>query len=150
MRGLRLGTVVAIGPICGVVAAFTMLLTVAIPSGLLAARSFFLMGAGPILWVVSTTTLRQTVTPRDLLGRVSAINSLAYGAHPLGAAIGALVGGLLGAPACLALAALGFLLRPRSSCARQRFTSSGSRTRPDPLTHFASGRGLPLLHRGSA
>jgi predicted MFS family arabinose efflux permease len=150
MRGLRLGTVVAIGPICGVVAAFTMLLTVAIPSGLLAALSFFLMGAGPILWVVSTTTLRQTVTPRDLLGRVSAINSLAYGAHPLGAAIGALVGGLLGAPACLALAALGFLLRPRSSCARQRFTSSGSRTRPDPLTHFASGRGLPLLHRGSA
>lgn len=111
MRGLRLGTVVAIGPICGVVAAFTMLLTVAIPSGLLAALSFFLMGAGPILWVVSTTTLRQTVTPRDLLGRVSAINCLAYGARPLGAAIGALVGGLLGAPACLALAALGFLLQ---------------------------------------
>ena len=111
MRGLRLGTVVAIGPICGVVAAFTMLLTVAIPSGLLAALSFFLMGAGPILWVVSTTTLRQTVTPRDLLGRVSAINSLAYGARPLGAAIGALVGGLFGAPACLALAALGFLLQ---------------------------------------
>ena len=111
MRGLRLGTVVAIGPICGVVAAFTMLLTVAIPSGLLAALSFFLMGAGPILWVVSTTTLRQTVTPRDLLGRVSAINSLAYGARPLGAAIGALVGGLFGAPACLALATLGFLLQ---------------------------------------
>ncbi len=111
MRGLRLGSVVAIGPICGVAAAFIMLLTVAVPSGLLAALSFFLMGAGPIVWVVSTTTLRQTVTPRDLLGRVSAINSLAYGARPLGAAIGALVGGLFGAPACLVLAALGFVLQ---------------------------------------
>src|SRR5215472_12473554 len=110
MRGLRLGSVVAIGPICGVAAAFTMLLTVAVPSGLLAALSF-LMGAGPIVWVVSTTTLRQTVTPRDLLGRVSAINSLAYGARPLGAAIGALVGGLFGAPTCLALAALGFVFQ---------------------------------------
>jgi predicted MFS family arabinose efflux permease len=111
MRALRLGTVVAIGPICGVLAAFTMLLTTAIPSGFLAALSFFLMGAGPILWVVTTTTLRQTVTPRDLLGRVSAINSLAYGARPLGAAIGALVGGLFGAQACLALAAAGFLVQ---------------------------------------
>jgi predicted MFS family arabinose efflux permease len=111
MRALRLGTVVAIGPICGVLAAFTMLLTTAIPSGFLAALSFFLMGAGPIVWVVSTTTLRQTVTPRDLLGRVSAINSLAYGARPLGAAIGALVGGLFGARACLALAAAGFLVQ---------------------------------------
>ena len=111
MRGLRLGSVVTIGPICGVAAAFTMLLTVAVPSGLLAALSFFLMGAGPIVWVVSTTTLRQTVTPRDLLGRVSAINSLAYGARPLGAAIGALVGGLFGAPTCLALAALGFVFQ---------------------------------------
>jgi predicted MFS family arabinose efflux permease len=111
MRAARLGTVIAIGPICGVAAAFTMLLTVAIPSGLLAALSFFLMGAGPILWVVSTTTLRQVVTPRDLLGRVSAINSLAYGARPLGAAIGALVGGVYGAPACLALAAIGFIIQ---------------------------------------
>ncbi|MGA8229090.1 MAG: MFS transporter, partial [Xanthobacteraceae bacterium] len=32
-------------------------------------------------------------------------------ARPLGAAIGALVGGLFGAPACLALATLGFLLQ---------------------------------------
>jgi len=65
------------------------------------------MGSGPIVWIVSTTTLRQTVTPRDLLGRVSAINSLAYGARPLGAS----VGGPFGAPACLALAAVGFALQ---------------------------------------
>jgi predicted MFS family arabinose efflux permease len=111
MGALQLGTVIAIGPLCGVAAALTMLLTIWIPSGLLAALSFILMGAGPILWVVSTTTLRQTVTPPKLMGRVSAFNSLAYGARPLGAAIGALVGGFAGAPACLAVAAVGFLIQ---------------------------------------
>jgi len=49
------------------------------------------------------------VTPPDLLGRVFAINSVAYGARPLGAAIGALVGGLFGAPICIVVAVVGFL-----------------------------------------
>jgi predicted MFS family arabinose efflux permease len=108
MRVLALGTVIAIGPIAGLAAALVMAATIWLPYGALAALSFFLMGAGPILWVVSTTTLRQTVTPPDLLGRVSAINGLAYGARPLGAAIGAVVGGLLGAEVCLVVAAVGF------------------------------------------
>src|SRR4029077_20248646 len=69
MRALPLGTVITIGPVCGVIAALVMALTIWLPSGMLAALSFFLMGAGPILWVVSTTTLRQTVTPEELLGR---------------------------------------------------------------------------------
>ncbi len=111
MRVLHLGTVVAIGPITGLVASLVMALTIWISSAALAALSFFLMGAGPILWVVSTTTLRQTVTPRNLLGRVSAINSVAYGARPLGAAIGAVIGGSLGAEACLIVAAAGFSLQ---------------------------------------
>ena len=55
----------------------------------LAGLGLFLLGAGPILWTISTTTLRQTVTPPDLLGRVSAINIMAYGARPLGSALGA-------------------------------------------------------------
>ena len=111
MRVLRLGTVIAIGPISGVAAALAMVLTIGLPFPALAMLGFFLMGVGPILWVVSTTTLRQTVTPDHLLGRVSAINGLAYGARPLGAAIGAVVGGLYGAPTCLVLAAIGFLLQ---------------------------------------
>jgi len=108
MRVLALGTVIAIGPIAGLAAALTMVATIWLPYGPLAALSFFLMGAGPILWVVSTTTLRQTVTPPELLGRVSAINGLAYGARPLGAAIGAAVGGLFGEEVCLIVAAAGF------------------------------------------
>ena len=42
---------------------------------------------------------------------MSAINSLANGARPLGAAIGALVGGLYGAEACFVVAAFGFFLQ---------------------------------------
>jgi MFS family permease len=70
----------------------------------LAALSFFLLGAGPILWVISTTTLRQAVTPPRLLGRVSAINIMSYGARPLGSALSAIVGGFYGAEVCLYLA----------------------------------------------
>ena len=92
---------IAIGPISGFIAALVMVLTIVVPSASLAGASFFLMGAGPIVWVVSTTTLRQTVTPDYLLGRVSATNSLAYGARPIGAALGALIGGFFGAEACL-------------------------------------------------
>ena len=103
MQRLALGIVIAIGPISGFVAALVMMLTIVIPSGWLAGLSFFLMGAGPTVWVVSTTTLRQTVTPGHLLGRVSSINALAYGARPIGAGIGALVGGFWGPDVCLAI-----------------------------------------------
>ena len=111
MRTLPLGAVIAIGPLAGLAAALVMVLTVWVPSSTLAGLSFFLMGAGPIIWVISTTTLRQLVTPPRLLGRVSAIFVLATGARPLGAAVGALVGGLFGAEVCLAVAAFGFLVQ---------------------------------------
>jgi len=108
IRVVPFGIVVGIGPIAGFLASVLMVLTIYLPSPWLAACSFFLLGAGPILWVISTTTLRQAVTPPSLLGRVSAINILAYGARPIGAGIGAAVGGTYGAEACLCVAALGF------------------------------------------
>jgi predicted MFS family arabinose efflux permease len=111
MRRLSLGVVIAIGPVAGLVASVVMVSTIWAPSALLAGASFFLMGAGPIIWVISTTTLRQTVTPAHLLGRVSALNIIAYGARPIGAAIGAAVGGFYGAEACLVVACAGFLLQ---------------------------------------
>ena len=111
MRFLKFGTVVAIGPFAGFAGAALMALTIWFPTPLLAGLGFFLLGAGPILWVISTTTLRQTVTPPDLLGRVSAINIMAYGARPLGSALGALLGGLFGIEACLLAAVAGFLLQ---------------------------------------
>jgi len=66
------------------------------------------------------------VTPPRLLGRVSAINILSYGARPIGAGLGAIVGGLYSAEACLYLAvaifgaqALVILMSPAVSLARQ-------------------------------
>jgi predicted MFS family arabinose efflux permease len=109
IRLLPFGIVVAIGPVAGLAAALVMVLTISIPSALLAGLSFFLLGVGPIVWVIGTTTLRQTVTPPDLLGRVSAINIMAYGARPIGAGIGAFIGGAYGMDLCLVAAAIGFL-----------------------------------------
>ena len=126
MRHLAFGVVIALGPVAGFVAAVIMALTTLVASPILAGFSFFLLGAGPILWVISTTTLRQSVTPPRLLGRVSAINIMSYGARPLGAALGALVGGIYGAEACLYLAlvifaaqALVILASPAVALARQ-------------------------------
>jgi predicted MFS family arabinose efflux permease len=126
MQRLAFGTVIGLGPVTGFVAAAVMALTTMFPTPLLAGLSFFLLGVGPILWVISTTTLRQSVTPPSLLGRVSAINIMSYGARPLGSALGAIVGGFYGAEACLYLAvaifgaqALVILMSPAVSLARQ-------------------------------
>ncbi len=126
MRKLAFGTVIGLGPVTGFVAACVMALTTVVPVAPLAGLSFFLLGAGPILWVISTTTLRQSVTPPRLLGRVSAINILSYGARPLGSALGAVVGGMFGAQACLYLAvaifgaqALAILMSPAVALTRQ-------------------------------
>ncbi|CAN5362705.1 MFS transporter [soil metagenome] len=108
MRRLPFGTVIGLGPVTGFVASIVMALTVWWPWPWLAALSFFLLGVGPIIWVISTATLRQSVTPPSLLGRVSAINILSYGARPIGTGVAALVGGLYGAEFCLYLAVIIF------------------------------------------
>ena len=111
-RALAFGTVIALGPVTGLAAALVMVLTIWIPSPWLAGLCFFLIGAGPMLWIISTTTLRQAVTPGHALGRVSAIMVTATsGSRPIGAAIGALVGATYGAETCLVVAALGFLVQ---------------------------------------
>ena len=126
MRRLPFGMVVSLGPVTGVFASSVLALTTFYPSAVLAGLGFFLLGVGPILWVISTTTLRQSVTPPSLLGRVSAINIMSYGARPVGSALGAIVGGLYSAEACLYLAvaifgaqALVILMSPAVSLARQ-------------------------------
>jgi predicted MFS family arabinose efflux permease len=126
MRRVPFGTVIGLGPVVGFIAAVVLALTTFIPSAPLAGLGFFLLGVGPILWVISTTTLRQSVTPPRLLGRVSALNIMSYGARPVGAALGAIIGGFYGAEACLYLAvvifgaqALVILISPAVALARQ-------------------------------
>src|SRR5690348_16875859 len=82
IRALPFGIVIVLGPVAGLIAGVVMMLTIWIPLGWLAALAFFLIGTGPIVWVISTATLRQTVTPAALLGRASAISMTATGARP--------------------------------------------------------------------
>ncbi|WP_026871800.1 MFS transporter [Inquilinus limosus] len=111
-RLMPFGPLLLVGPFSGLAGALLMLLTVWLPFAPIAGLAFFLFGAGPVLWVIASTTLRQTVTPPAMLGRVSAIITMAtFGARPVGAAIGGLIGDGHGAAACLAVAVLGFLVQ---------------------------------------
>ena len=101
-----------VGPAVSVAAAGAMVATLALPHGALAGLSFFLFGAGPIIWTITTTTLRQSVTPSDMLGRVGAVFlTVNAGSRPVGAALGAVVGAAWGEAACLVLAFAGFVLQ---------------------------------------
>ncbi len=112
LRRLPFGAAISLGPMAGLAAGLAMVVTIWLPFPWLAGLSFFLIGAGPIIWTITTTTLRQSVTPESVLGRVSAIIIVAtMGARPLGSAIGALVGGAFGAESCLGVAAFGFLIQ---------------------------------------
>lgn len=109
---LPFGRVIQVGPAISVLAAAALAATLFVPSAALAGLGFFLFGAGPILWTIASTTLRQAVAPQHMLGRVSAIfMTVNAGARPLGAALGAVVGAQWGEGACLMLALFGFALQ---------------------------------------
>lgn len=104
VAAMPFGRAVQIGPAFSVVGSAVMLATWYFPSGLLAGLSFFLFGFGPILWTITSLTLRQTVTPNGMLGRVSALFlTVNMGVRPLGAALGGFVGAQWGERACLVL-----------------------------------------------
>ncbi len=89
---LSVGAAICVGPIAGFTAMAIMALSLATAREIAPAMAYFLLGAGPIIWTITTTTLRQSVTPHHMLGRVSAVIVTATaGARPVGAAIGALV-----------------------------------------------------------
>jgi predicted MFS family arabinose efflux permease len=112
IRAMPMGRAIQLGPVVSILAAATMVGTLAFPSGWLAGFSFFLFGVGPIIWTITSTTLRQTVTPNAMLGRVSAVFlTVNAGARPVGAALGGAVGAAWGEPACLVLALAGFVLQ---------------------------------------
>ena len=111
-RRLSFGAMIASGPLSALAASAILLSTLVLPSGIWAAVGFFLFGAGPILWTITTTTLRQAVTPNALLGRVSAVILTAtFGARPVGALIGATLAARVGLDACLWVSTAGFLVQ---------------------------------------
>lgn len=93
VAALPVGRAILMGPYFSVLAATTMALSLYWPQAWLAALSYFFFGVGPIIWTITSTTLRQTVTPRAMIGRVTSINIVvSTGARPLGAALGGLLG----------------------------------------------------------
>jgi len=111
-RRLSFGAMIALGPLSALAASGILLSTLAYASGPWAAVGFFLFGAGPILWTITTTTLRQAVTPNALLGRVSAVILTAtFGARPVGALIGATLAARVSLDACLWVSTAGFLVQ---------------------------------------
>ena len=112
VRALPFGQAILLGPYFSVLAAVTMALTLLWPQGWLAGLSYFFFGAGPIIWTITSTTLRQTVTPRAMIGRVTSIIIVAStGARPLGAALGGLLGVYFPASVSLWCVVLGFGLQ---------------------------------------
>ena len=117
VAAIPFGRAIQLGPAVSVLAAAVMVATqfvhpVWLPTGALAALSFFLFGAGPLIWTITSVTLRQTVTPGAMLGRVSALFlTVNMGARPLGAALGGFVGATWGESACLWLALAGFVVQ---------------------------------------
>ncbi len=109
---MAFGRAIQFGPAVSALAAGVMVLTLLAPSGVVAGLSFFLFGAGPVIWTITTTTLRQNVTPAGMLGRVGAVFlTVNTGARPVGAALGGAVGAAWGEAACLYLAFAGFALQ---------------------------------------
>lgn len=73
--------------------------------------SFFLGGAGVTVAVVASTSLRQSVTPDRLLGRMNATMRLAsYTAIPLGSLLAGFLGSAIGPRLALLIGAAGFAL----------------------------------------
>ena len=112
VRALPFGRAIQVGPAASVLGAALMVGTLFAPSGILAGAAFFVFGAGPIIWTITSTTLRQTVTPHAMLGRVSALFlTVNMGARPVGAALGGFVGETWGESACLWLSLAGFCVQ---------------------------------------
>ncbi|WP_424810577.1 MFS transporter [Roseococcus sp. YIM B11640] len=88
MRRCGLNAVLLAGP---GLSALAPLLLLAAPAGGTATPLLaqFLVGFGPMMWFVCQVSIRQSVTPREMLGRVGASLQVAiYGVRPLGALAG--------------------------------------------------------------
>lgn len=113
MERLGLGRTIIFGSLMSFVGA---LLTPLAQGQLLVAASFLvvgrmLMGFGSTIYNIHQVSLRQTVTPDHLLGRMNAsMRFIIWGTMPIGGLIGGVLGELIGLRPTLAVSALGSLL----------------------------------------
>ena len=106
------GIAILLGPFFSVLAASVMALSLWFPLVGVVALAYFLFGFGPIIWTITSTTLRQSVTPNNMMGRVTAINIVAgTGARPIGALLGGFVGEISSDFVSLLVVVLGFSIQ---------------------------------------
>jgi predicted MFS family arabinose efflux permease len=85
--------VLMFGPGSSAIAALMLLVLPQGDPGPLLLTAFFVLGFGPSMWLVTQNTVRQLVTPAQMLGRVNAVIQTAiYGTRPLGALAAGAIG----------------------------------------------------------
>jgi predicted MFS family arabinose efflux permease len=73
--------------------------------------AFFILGFGPSMWLIAQNSVRQSVSPGHMLGRVNAmIQTAIYGVRPLAALIAGVFVGATSPQAGLVLAFVAFML----------------------------------------
>ena len=111
-RKINFGFQLTLGPISAFIASILMLLTVIYPVKELVFISFFFFGFGPIIWTISTVSLRQIVTPSDRIAKISSvIMTVTFGARPLGSALGVYISANFGVNNCIFAVFFGFFIQ---------------------------------------
>lgn len=104
---LGFGMSLAFGPVLSFVASLLVLINLQVGTAVLPAMAFFLFGFGPVIWIITSNTLRQVVTPAHMIGCVSAMYMTTnWGARPFGALLGAGIGLYFGEAWCLVVCAI--------------------------------------------
>ncbi|PXZ07104.1 MFS transporter [Gilliamella apicola] len=111
-KKISFGFQLTLGPISAFMASILILLTLIYSTNILVFTAFFFFGFGPIIWTISTVSLRQLVTPSNMIAKVSSvIMTVTFGARPLGAAIGVYISVNFGVNSCIFAVFLGFLIQ---------------------------------------
>ena len=111
-KKINFGFQLSLGPISAFMASILMFLTLIYSAKILVFVAFFFFGFGPIIWTISTVSLRQLITPSNMIAKVSSvIMTVTFGARPLGAAIGVYISVNFGVNSCIFAVFLGFLIQ---------------------------------------
>ncbi len=93
-ESLRPGLILVAGPASSLFAVIMLLVAIKSGSITLIYIAFFLVGFGPSMWLIVQNSVRQLVTPKHMLGQVSAVIQTAnYGVRPVGALLGGIITG---------------------------------------------------------
>ena len=111
-KKINFGLQLSLGPISAFMASILIFLTLIYSAKILVFVAFFFFGFGPIIWTISTVSLRQLITPSNMIAKVSSvIMTVTFGARPLGAAIGVYISANFGVKSCILAVLIGFLIQ---------------------------------------